>query len=232
MQCLLYIYIYAYGVFTNTVIGSWMLQDLLCMPQQTFCKAVPVLSIPFGMPAHTLMNHVWGSSSYGSCFWYASFMCNFKMWPNSDVLVTALTNQNSERAEPESRLQSGSAWYLLAYSFLSFHLLSIKIQIYRTVILSVVLYGYETWSVTFREEHRLMVFENRVLTRIFVPEWEGMTGEWKKWNFRICTVQEILWWSNKGGWDGQGLWHVWGRRKLHRLQGFVRKAEGKRPFGR
>jgi hypothetical protein len=84
-------------------------------------------------------------------------------------LVTALTNQNSEHEETQSRLQSGSACYLL-----SFHLLSIKIQIYRTVILSVVLYGYETWSLTFREEHRLMVFESRVLTRIFRPEREGV----------------------------------------------------------
>ena len=102
-------------------------------------------------------------------------------------LVTALTNQNSEHEETESRLQSGSACYL---SF--FHLLPVKIQIYRTVILSVFLYGYETWSLTFREEHVLMVFENRVLMGVFRPEREGVTWEWRKWNFTICTVQEIL----------------------------------------
>jgi hypothetical protein len=50
---------------------------------------------------------------------------------------------------------------------LSYHVLSIKIQIYRTVILFVVLYGYETWSITFREERRLIVFENVVLMGIF-----------------------------------------------------------------
>jgi hypothetical protein len=55
---------------------------------------------------------------------------------------------------------------LLSSSFLSKNL---KIKIYRTVILSVVLYGSETWSLTIREEHRLRVFENRVLRRILGP---------------------------------------------------------------
>ena len=44
----------------------------------------------------------------------------------------------------------------------------------------VVLYGLETWSLTFREEHRLRVFENRVLRRIFGPKRDGVTGEWRK----------------------------------------------------
>jgi hypothetical protein len=47
---------------------------------------------------------------------------------------------------------------------------NVKIKIYKTVILPVVLYGCETWSVTLREEHRLRVFENRVLRRIFGPK--------------------------------------------------------------
>jgi hypothetical protein len=53
----------------------------------------------------------------------------------------------------------------------SSHLLSknIKLRIYKTIILPVVLYGCETWSLTLREEHRLRVFENRVLRRIFGP---------------------------------------------------------------
>jgi hypothetical protein len=53
-----------------------------------------------------------------------------------------------------------------------------KIKIYRTIILSVVLYGCETWSLTLREEHRLNVFENRVLRRIFGPKRDEVTGEW------------------------------------------------------
>jgi hypothetical protein len=47
-------------------------------------------------------------------------------------------------------------------------------------ILPVVLYGCETWSLTLREEHRLRVFENRVLRRIFGPKGEEVTGEWRK----------------------------------------------------
>jgi hypothetical protein len=44
----------------------------------------------------------------------------------------------------------------------------------------VVLYGYETWSLTLKEEHRLRVFENRVLRRIFELKRDDVTGEWKK----------------------------------------------------
>ena len=52
-----------------------------------------------------------------------------------------------------------------------------QIRTYRTIILPVVLYGSETWSLTLREEHRLRVFENRVLRRIFGPKREDVTGE-------------------------------------------------------
>jgi hypothetical protein len=47
-------------------------------------------------------------------------------------------------------------------------------------ILSVVLYGCETWSLTVREEHKLRVFEDRVLRRIFGPKRDGVTGGWRK----------------------------------------------------
>jgi hypothetical protein len=57
---------------------------------------------------------------------------------------------------------------------------NIKVKIYKTIILPVVLYGCETWSLTLREEHRLMVFENRVLRRIFGPTRDEVTGEWRK----------------------------------------------------
>jgi hypothetical protein len=52
--------------------------------------------------------------------------------------------------------------------------------VYKTIILPVVLYGCETWSLTLREEHRLGVFENRVLRRIFGPKRDEVTGEWRK----------------------------------------------------
>ena len=53
-------------------------------------------------------------------------------------------------------------------------------KIYRTIVLPVVLYGCETWSLTLKEEHRLKVFENRVLRRIFGPRRDGLRGEWRK----------------------------------------------------
>jgi hypothetical protein len=57
---------------------------------------------------------------------------------------------------------------------------NLTIRIYKMIILPVVLYGCETWSRTLREEHRLRVFENRVLRRIFGPKRDEVTGEWRK----------------------------------------------------
>ena len=57
---------------------------------------------------------------------------------------------------------------------------NLKIKIYRTIILPVVLYGCETWSLTLREERRLRVFENRVFRRIFGPKRDEVTEEWRK----------------------------------------------------
>ena len=57
---------------------------------------------------------------------------------------------------------------------------NIKIKIHRTIILLVVLYGCETWSLILREERRLRVFENRVLRGIFGPKRDAFTGEWRK----------------------------------------------------
>ena len=57
---------------------------------------------------------------------------------------------------------------------------NLKIEIYRTIILPVVLYGCETWSLTLREERKLRVFENKVLRRIFGPRSDEVTGEWRR----------------------------------------------------
>jgi len=82
-------------------------------------------------------------------------------------LGTTLTNQNSIEEEFKSRLRSGSACCLSLQNLLSSSLLSknLKIKIYRTIILPIVLYGCETWSLTLREERRLIV--NRVLKSTF-----------------------------------------------------------------
>ena len=67
-------------------------------------------------------------------------------------------------------------------NILSSSLLSkkLKIKIYRTIILFVVLYGCETWSLILREKRRLRVFQNRVLRRVFGPKRDEVTGEWRK----------------------------------------------------
>jgi hypothetical protein len=57
---------------------------------------------------------------------------------------------------------------------------NVKIRIYESIILPVVLYGCKTWSLTLREEHRLRVFENRVLRRIFGPKRDEVTGGQRK----------------------------------------------------
>ena len=66
---------------------------------------------------------------------------------------------------------------LLPFSLLSKNL---KIKLHRTIILPVVLYGCETWSLTLREERKLRVFENMVLRRIFGNKRDEITGEWRK----------------------------------------------------
>ena len=112
-------------------------------------------------------------------------------------LGTTLTNQNSIQEEIKRRLKLGNACYLSVQNLLSSSLLpkNLKIKIYRTIILPVVLYGCETWSLTLREEHRLRVCESRVLRRIFGPKRDGVTGEWKNYIMRsliLSTPQPIL----------------------------------------
>jgi hypothetical protein len=59
---------------------------------------------------------------------------------------------------------------------------NIKMRIYITIILSVILYGCETWPPTLWEEHRLRVFKNRVLGRMFGLEWDELIGGWGQLN--------------------------------------------------
>ena len=95
--------------------------------------------------------------------------CVLTLLEEFKYLGTKLTNQNSIQKEIKSRLKLGNACYHSVQNLLSSSLLSknLKIEIYRTVILPVGLYGCESWSLTLREERRLRVFENRVLRRIF-----------------------------------------------------------------
>jgi hypothetical protein len=79
-------------------------------------------------------------------------------------LRMTLTNQNYIHDEIKSRLNLGNAYYYSVQNLLSSCLISknLKIKTHKTVILPIVLYGCEIWSLTLREEHRLRVFENRV----------------------------------------------------------------------
>jgi hypothetical protein len=97
-------------------------------------------------------------------------------------LGTIVTNQNLIQAEIKRRLNSGNACYHSVQRLLSSRLLpkNLNIRIYKTIILPVVQYECETWSLTLREEHRLRVFENRVLRRLFGSERDEVTGEWRK----------------------------------------------------
>jgi hypothetical protein len=94
-------------------------------------------------------------------------------------LGTTLTDQNGIHEEIKSSLKLGNVCYHSVQSPLSSRLLSrnLKIKIYKTIILLVVLYWCETWSFILSEEYRLRVFENRVLKRIFGPKRDEVMGE-------------------------------------------------------
>jgi hypothetical protein len=107
-----------------------------------------------------------------------------------------VTNENLIQEEIQRRLNSGNVCYHSIQNPLASHLLSknvkIRIPVYRTVILPVVL--CKTLSLTSREEHRLRVFENRVLRRIFGPKRDKVTRGWGNCitrRFVICTLRQV-----------------------------------------
>ena len=99
---------------------------------------------------------------------------------------TTLTNQNFVKEEIKSRLKLGNACYHSVQKLLSSSLLSKNLKIYGTIILPVVFYGCESWSLTLREEHRLRVFENRVLRRMFGRKRDGL-----KFHFSVFLSSKL-----------------------------------------
>ena len=85
----------------------------------------------------------------------------------------------------------GNSCYYSLEKILSSHLLSkkLKVNTYKTIILPVVLYGCETWSLIFREEHRLRVCENKLLGKISGAKRDKITAEWRKFhNFELHAL--------------------------------------------
>jgi hypothetical protein len=116
-------------------------------------------------------------------------------------LGMTVKNQNCIHEEIKSRLNSGNVFYHYIQNLLLSHLLSVnfEIKIYRSIILPVVLYRCETWSLILREECRLKVFENRVLMRIFGPKRKEVAGgNFIMRKFVICMHhQTLLGYSNE-----------------------------------
>jgi hypothetical protein len=111
----------------------------------------------------------------------------------------------------------------------------LKIKICRTIILPVVLYGCEAWSLTLRGEHRLRVFENRVLRRVFRPERDEVTGEWRKLHneelnelYSLLNIVRVVK-SSRMRWAGH-VARMGEDSGVHRV--LVWRPEGKRPLGR
>jgi len=131
-----------------------------------------------------------------------------------------------------SNVQRGSVQKLLSSRLLSKNL---KIKLYRTIILPVVLYGCETWSLTLREERKLRLFENMVLRRIFGPRRDEVTEEWRRLHNEELNdlystpniVREIK--SRRMRWAGH-VARMSEERGEYRV--LVGKPEGRRPLGR
>jgi hypothetical protein len=107
----------------------------------------------------------------------------------------------------------------------------VRIKIYRIIILPVVLHECGTWSLTLREEHRLRVFENRALRRIFGPKRDEVTGGWRKLHnegshnlysspslIRMIKSRRMKWACNKHG------------QNMNAYRVLAGKPEGKRPL--
>ncbi|KAJ4438974.1 hypothetical protein ANN_14928 [Periplaneta americana] len=152
-------------------------------------------------------------------------------------LGATVTNINDTREEIKHRINMGNAYYYSVEKLLSSSLLSknLKVRIYKTVILPDVLYGCETWTLTLREEHRLRMFENKLLRKIFGAKRDEVTGEWRKLHntelHALYSSPDIIRniKSRRLRWTGY-VAHMGESRNGYRV--LVGRPEGKRPLGR
>ena len=130
-----------------------------------------------------------------------------------------------------------STSYHSMQNLLSSRLLSknLKIKVYRTIILPVVFYGCETWSLRLREERKLRVFQNMVLRRIFGPRRDEVTGEWRRFHneelynlYSSPNIVQVIK-SRRMRWAGY-VTRMGEERGAYRV--LVGKPEGKSPLGR
>jgi hypothetical protein len=146
-------------------------------------------------------------------------------------------NQYLIQEEIKRRLNSGNACSTSVQNLLSSRLMSknIKMRTQKIIFLAVVLHGCETWSLTLREQHRLRVFENRELRRIFGPKRVEVTGGWGKLHneelHNLYSLRSIIRMikSRVVQWAG---YVARMREKRIAYRRFVRKSEGKRQLGR
>ncbi|KAJ4436605.1 hypothetical protein ANN_16638 [Periplaneta americana] len=152
-------------------------------------------------------------------------------------LGAKITNINDTREKIKHRINMGNACYYSVEKLLSSSLLSknLKVRIYKTVILPVVLYGCETWTLTLREEHRLRVFENKVLRKIFRAKRDEVTGEWRKLHntelHALYSSPDVIRNSKSRSlrWAGH-VARMGESRNVYRV--LAGRPEGKRPLGR
>jgi hypothetical protein len=107
-----------------------------------------------------------------------------------------VTSQNCIYKQLKSRLILRNASYHSVQTCCPVSCKNLKIKTHETIILPAALCGCETWSFTLREEHRLWVFENRLLRRIFGPKMEEVVGAWRRLHneelHNLCTSPDII----------------------------------------
>jgi len=111
----------------------------------------------------------------------------------------------------------------------------LKLKIYRTVILPVILYGCESWSTTLAVEHTLRVFENKVLRKVYGPKRDEMTGEWRRLHnkelhglYDSPDIVKII--KSETTKVGRPCCSDGEKRRLYSI--LVGRPDGKRPLGR